>query len=399
MSILNNKPKNTPNTKQDSKMNPSLATVNAASAAELSAVENDFVVESDSTNQLNQESVTDKARSDELSFVHDAVLLQETVAAVLGVKALPKQTDDAEQSSDNQNSLQMSGVYVDATFGRGGHSRLLLSQLADDATLIVFDKDPTAISVARELAKTDSRVKVVHDSFATLTDSLAAMGITQVDGLMADLGISSPQIDDGSRGFSFMRDGAVDMRMDTSRGQSVAEWLEKVDDETLANVLYEFGEERHSRRIARAIKQMDSYDSTLALAEVIKVAHPNWQRGKHPATQSFQAMRIFINNELGDVDDFLEQSIPILKAGGQLAVISFHSLEDRRIKQFLQRHSKGQYPEDENLPMPPKRPRYFSKPKRVGPSKAETSQNPRARSAWLRMATRTDTDYLPSVEQ
>ncbi|WP_372861942.1 16S rRNA (cytosine(1402)-N(4))-methyltransferase RsmH [Psychrobacter sp.] len=399
MSILNNKPKNTPNTKQDSKMNPSLATVNAASAAELSAVENDFVIESDSTNQLNQESVTDKANSDELSFVHDAVLLQETVAAVLGVKALPKQTDDAEQSSDNQNSLQMSGVYVDATFGRGGHSRLLLSQLADDATLIVFDKDPTAISVARELAKTDSRVKVVHDSFATLTDSLAAMGIMQVDGLMADLGISSPQIDDGSRGFSFMRDGAVDMRMDTSRGQSVAEWLEKVDDETLANVLYDFGEERHSRRIARAIKQMDSYDSTLALAEVIKVAHPNWQRGKHPATQSFQAMRIFINNELGDVDDFLEQSIPILKAGGQLAVISFHSLEDRRIKQFLQRHSKGQYPEDENLPMPPKRPRYFSKPKRVGPSKAETSQNPRARSAWLRMATRTDTDYLPSVEQ
>ncbi|WP_372815445.1 16S rRNA (cytosine(1402)-N(4))-methyltransferase RsmH [Psychrobacter sp.] len=399
MSILNNKPKNTPNTKQDSKMNPSLATVNAASAAELSAVENDFVVESDSTNQPTQESVTDKANSDELSFVHDAVLLQETVAAVLGVKALPKQTDDAEQSSDNQNSLQMSGVYVDATFGRGGHSRLLLSQLADDATLIVFDKDPTAISVARELAKTDSRVKVVHDSFATLTDSLAAMGITQVDGLMADLGISSPQIDDGSRGFSFMRDGAVDMRMDTSRGQSVAEWLEKVDDETLANVLYEFGEERHSRRIARAIKQMDSYDSTLALAEVIKVAHPNWQRGKHPATQSFQAMRIFINNELGDVDDFLEQSIPILKAGGQLAVISFHSLEDRRIKQFLQRHSKGQYPEDENLPMPPNRPRYFSKPKRVGPSKAETSQNPRARSAWLRMATRTDTDYLPSVEQ
>ncbi|WP_296242285.1 MULTISPECIES: 16S rRNA (cytosine(1402)-N(4))-methyltransferase RsmH [unclassified Psychrobacter] len=399
MSILNNKPKNTPNTKQDSKMNPSLATVNAASEAELSAVENDFVVENDSANQPNQKSVTDKVSSGELSFVHDAVLLQETVAAVLGVKALPKQTDDAEQSSDNQNSLQMSGVYVDATFGRGGHSRLLLSQLADDATLIVFDKDPTAISVARELAKTDSRVKVVHDSFATLTDSLAAMGITQVDGLMADLGISSPQIDDGSRGFSFMRDGAVDMRMDTSRGQSVAEWLEKVDDETLANVLYDFGEERHSRRIARAIKQMDSYDSTLALAEVIKVAHPNWQRGKHPATQSFQAMRIFINNELGDVDDFLEQSIPILKAGGQLAVISFHSLEDRRIKQFLQRHSKGQYPEDENLPMPPNRPRYFSKPKRVGPSKAETSQNPRARSAWLRMATRTDTDYLPSVEQ
>ena len=392
MSISNNKPKS----KQDLKTTASSATDNAKSARDLSAVENDFVVESDSANSPAQESaaaITEQTTSDELSFVHDAVLLQETVAAVLGVKSLPKQTDDA-----GQNSLQMSGIYVDATFGRGGHSRLLLSQLADDATLIVFDKDPTAISVAHELANSDSRVKVVHDSFATLTDSLAAMGITQVDGLMADLGISSPQIDDGSRGFSFMRDGAVDMRMDTSRGQSVAEWLEKVDDETLANVLYEFGEERHSRRIARAIKQMDSYESTLELAEVIKVAHPNWQRGKHPATQSFQAMRIFINNELGDVDDFLEQSIPILKSGGQLAVISFHSLEDRRIKQFLQRHSKGQYPEDENLPMPPKRPRYFSKPKRVGPSKAEISQNPRSRSAWLRLATRTDTDYVADVQ-
>lgn len=347
-------------------------------------------IENDAAQNL-QSSMEDSAPSNKLDFVHDAVLLEETVAAVLGVKSLPKQKDG------DQNGLNISGIYVDATFGRGGHSRLLLSQLADDATLIVFDKDPTAISVAQELASKDSRVHVVHDSFATLTDSLAAMGISEVDGLMADLGISSPQIDDGSRGFSFMRDGAVDMRMDTSRGQSVAEWLEQVDDETLANVLYEFGEERHSRRIARAIKQMESYESTLELAEVIKEAHPNWQRGKHPATQSFQAMRIFINNELGDVDEFLAQSIAILKSGGQLAVISFHSLEDRRIKQFLQRHSKGQYPEDENLPMLPNRPRYFSKPKRVGPSKAETSQNPRARSAWLRMATRTDTEYQQTV--
>ena len=388
MSISHSKPKNTLNSKE----NPSSAINSSESAVDSSTVEND------STNQLAQEILAEQATSDELSFVHDAVLLEETVAAVLGVKSLPKQTGSDEQSSESQNSLKMSGIYVDATFGRGGHSRLLLSQLADDATLIVFDKDPTAISVAQALAKADSRVKVVHDSFATLTDSLAAMGIKQVDGLMADLGISSPQIDDGSRGFSFMRDGAVDMRMDTSRGQSVAEWLETVDDETLANVLYDFGEERHSRRIARAIKQMESYDSTLALAEVIKVAHPKWQKGKHPATQSFQAMRIFINNELGDVDEFLAQSIAVLKAGGQLAVISFHSLEDRRIKQFLQRHSKGQYPEDENLPMPPNRPRYFSKPKRVGPSQVETKQNPRSRSAWLRMATRSDTDYVVDIE-
>ncbi|WP_350562389.1 16S rRNA (cytosine(1402)-N(4))-methyltransferase RsmH [Psychrobacter sp. CAL346-MNA-CIBAN-0220] len=337
----------------------------------------------------------DKIVPDKLSFAHDAVLLQEAVAAVLGVKSLPINEGgiDSKEVTDSKNSLQATGIYVDATFGRGGHSRLLLTQLAADAQLIVFDKDPTAIMVARELASEDSRVHVIHDSFASLTDSLAAMGITQVDGLMADLGVSSPQIDDGSRGFSFMREGAVDMRMDTTRGQSVAEWLEQVDDETLANVLYQFGEERHSRRIARAIKQMDSYESTLELAEVIKVAHPNWQRGKHPATQSFQAMRIFINNELGDVDDFLAQSIPIIKAGGQLAVISFHSLEDRRIKQFLQRHSKGQYPEDEQLPMAPDRPRYFSKPKRIGPSKVEVANNPRSRSAWLRTATRTDIAY------
>jgi 16S rRNA (cytosine1402-N4)-methyltransferase len=381
--------------KQKSKANPSVVADLSESASSPSAVKDASTQDADL--DVIHASHEGGITSDELSFVHDAVLLQETVAAVLGVKSLPKQTGNDDQNSLDQNSLNISGIYVDATFGRGGHSRLLLSQLADDATLIVFDKDPTAISVARELASKDSRVQVVHDSFATLTDSLAAMGIMQVDGLMADLGISSPQIDDGSRGFSFMRDGAVDMRMDTSRGQSVAQWLEKVDDETLANVLYEFGEERHSRRIARAIKQMESYESTLELAEVIKIAHPNWQRGKHPATQSFQAMRIFINNELGDVDDFLEQSIPILKSGGQLAVISFHSLEDRRIKQFLQRHSKGQYPEDENLPMPPNRPRYFGKPKRVGPSKAETSHNPRSRSAWLRMATRTDTQYQQTV--
>ncbi|WP_131669403.1 16S rRNA (cytosine(1402)-N(4))-methyltransferase RsmH [Psychrobacter pygoscelis] len=321
----------------------------------------------------------------EASLAHQAVLLRETVAAVLGLKSLEKQQAKA------------SGIYVDATFGRGGHSRLLLNHLAPDAQLLVFDKDPEAIEVANKLAATDSRVTVIHDSFATLQARLAELGIDKVSGLMADLGVSSPQLDDGSRGFSFMRDGAVDMRMDTTRGQPVSAWLEAVDADTLADVLYEFGEERHSRRIARAIKAMGSYESTLELAEVIKTAHPNWQKGKHPATQSFQAMRIFINNELGDVDAFLEQSIEVLAPEGWLAVISFHSLEDRRIKQFLQRHSKGQYPEDQNLPMPPDRPRYFSKPKRIGPSKAEIADNPRSRSAWLRVAQRSTEAFLPAA--
>ncbi len=316
-----------------------------------------------------------------VDFQHESVLLYETVASVLGVKDLDKL------------NKKHSGIFVDGTFGRGGHSRLLLKHLAEDAQLIVFDKDPQAINVAKQLAETDSRVTVVHDSFAILQKSLQRLGIEQVNGIMADLGVSSPQLDDGSRGFSFMRDGAVDMRMDTSRGQSVADWLSKVKEEELANVLYEFGEERHSRRIARAIKQMDSYDSTLELAEVIKQAHPKWQKGKHPATQSFQAMRIFINNELGDIDRFLQQSLAMLATDGWLAVISFHSLEDRRIKQFLQRHSRGQYPEDAQLPMPPVRPKYFSKPKRIAPSKEEIANNPRSRSAWLRVAKRTKTIY------
>ena len=324
-------------------------------------------------NNSNNSSNSSNTHNKQQNFSHETVLLYETVAAVLGVKKLSRSADTAK----------VSGVFVDATFGRGGHSRLLLEHLCDDANtkLLVFDKDPEAIAVAEALAASDDRVIVVHDSFANLAANLARLGIDQVDGIMADLGVSSPQLDDASRGFSFMRDGVVDMRMDTSRGMTVGEWLATVDEETLANVLYEYGEERHSRRIARAIKQMDSYESTLELAEVIKQAHPNWQRGKHPATQSFQAMRIFINNELGDVDSFLQQALAVLAPKGHLAVISFHSLEDRRIKQFLQRHSKGKYPEDEAMPIAPVRPRYFDKPKRIAPSKEEVAQNPRSRSA------------------
>lgn len=317
------------------------------------------------------------------AFTHETVLLKETVAMLLGVKNL----DDVKKGT-------FDGIYVDATFGRGGHSRLLLEYLSDDACLLVFDKDVEAIAVANELANADARVIVIHDSFASLNEQLKTLGIDHVDGIMADLGVSSPQLDDGARGFSFMRDGAVDMRMDTTRGEPVSEWLMRVDADTLADVLYEYGEERHSRKIARAIKSMESYDSTLALAEVIKQAHPAWQKGKHPATQSFQAMRIYINNELGDVDDFLVQSLSALKAGGRLAVISFHSLEDRRIKQFLNNHSRGRWEGDDKLLMPPVRTKYFGKALRVSPSDAEVKVNPRARSAWLRGAERTDAMYV-----
>ena len=205
-------------------------------------------------------------------FIHETVLLKETVASVLNVTVAALET----------GIIKKTGTFVDATFGRGGHSRLLLTYLDKDSRLLVFDKDPQAIQTAQALAASDARVIVIHDSFAKLQDNLQRLGIEQVDGIMADLGVSSPQLDDGSRGFSFMRDGAVDMRMDTTRGESVAQWLKRVDETVLADVLYNYGEERHSRRIARAIKQMEHYDSTLALAETIKQAHPNWQKGKHP---------------------------------------------------------------------------------------------------------------------
>lgn len=314
------------------------------------------------------------------ALTHQTVLLEQTVAMVLGVADLSMLTKHSQ-----------TGVYVDATFGRGGHSCLLLEYLAPDARLVVFDKDVQAIAVAQQLAQQDKRVMVVHDSFAHLLDNLHRLGIDKVDGLMADLGVSSPQLDDGSRGFSFMRDGVVDMRMDTSRGESVGEWLQRVDEQTLADVLYRYGEERHSRRIAKAIKTMDNYHSTVALAEVIKQAHPKWQKGKHPATQSFQAMRIFINNELDDITSFLEQSIEALKVNGHLAVISFHSLEDRLIKQFLNNHSRGRWEGDDKLPIIPVRPKYFEKPSRICPSAAQIEHNSRARSAYLRGAKRTTT--------
>lgn len=319
------------------------------------------------------------------SMTHTTVLLYETVAAVLGVEV-------ARLTAPDALSVQARGVFVDATFGRGGHSRLLLKHLTDDSRLLVLDKDPEAIAVAKDLAAQDARVMLCHTSFAKLAKSVTAAGLSKADGIMADLGVSSPQLDDGRRGFSFMRDGAVDMRMDTTRGQSVGEWLQSVDEATLADVLYQYGEERHSRRIAKAIKQMPNYDSTLALAETIKQAHPNWQKGKHPATQSFQALRVFINNELGDIEQFLQQSIEVLAPNGRLAVISFHSLEDRLIKQFLQKYSKGYDPKAvQDLPahLPaPTVPRYFSKPERVAPSADEVAANPRARSAWLRAARR-----------
>ena len=299
---------------------------------------------------------------------HISVLLHETVDAVLA----------------DRNT----GIYVDATFGRGGHTRLLLSKLDAQARVYAFDKDPQALAVAAELAQQDSRFQIIHASFADMQQALNDLGVTQVDGVMADLGVSSPQLDQAERGFSFMKDGPLDMRMDNSQGPTAAEWLVDIEEEALANVIFQYGEERYSRRIAKAIKQAGYIETTAQLAEIVKVAHPKWEKNKHAATRTFQAIRIAINKELEDIENFLPQAVEVLKPEGRLAVISFHSLEDRLIKQFIQKESS--LPEDSGwgLPQQQQDTRRLKKIARVRASDAEVKANPRSRSAWLRVAER-----------
>jgi 16S rRNA (cytosine1402-N4)-methyltransferase len=298
---------------------------------------------------------------------HISVLLHETVDGVLAGRD--------------------TGIYVDATFGRGGHTKLLLSKLDQNARVYAFDKDPQALEVAAQLEQEDPRFKIIHASFADLQSELANIGITEVDGIMADLGVSSPQLDQAERGFSFMQNGPLDMRMDNSKGPTAAELLE-IEEEKLANIIYQYGEERYSRRIAKAIKQAGELTTTAQLAELVKTAHPKWEKHKHPATRTFQAIRIAINKELEDIEIFLPQAVELLKPKGQLAVISFHSLEDRLIKQFIQKEST--LAEDTGWGMPQAQidTRRLKKVSRIRASEAEVKANPRSRSAWLRVAER-----------
>ncbi|HAV58057.1 MULTISPECIES: 16S rRNA (cytosine(1402)-N(4))-methyltransferase RsmH [Acinetobacter] len=299
---------------------------------------------------------------------HISVLLHETVDGVLAGRD--------------------TGIYVDATFGRGGHTKLLLSKLDQNARVYAFDKDPQALEVAAQLEQEDPRFKIIHASFADLQSELANIGITEVDGVMADLGVSSPQLDQAERGFSFMQNGPLDMRMDNSKGPTAAEWLLEIEEEKLANIIYQYGEERYSRRIAKAIKQAGELTTTAQLAELVKTAHPKWEKHKHPATRTFQAIRIAINKELEDIEIFLPQAVELLKPKGQLAVISFHSLEDRLIKQFIQKEST--LAEDTGWGMPQAQidTRRLKKVSRIRASEAEVKANPRSRSAWLRVAER-----------
>ena len=291
-------------------------------------------------------------------------------------------------------AVREGGIYVDGTFGRGGHSRLILSRLGSQGRLIVFDKDPQAIEAAQKLAEQDGRVTVVHDGFSSFQTTLDKLGIEAIDGALFDLGISSPQIDDGARGFSFRFDAPLDMRMDPTRGMSAAEWIATASEQDLHEVIKNYGEERFSRQIARAIvaqRTESPIDTTRKLAQLVAQNVRTRERGQDPATRTFQAVRIFINRELEEVEAVLPQVMGRLKPGGRLAVIAFHSLEDRIVKQFVKKYS--QHPplprwaavKEADLPLPPLK----AVGKAIKPGVEETASNPRARSAVLRVAERT----------
>ena len=291
-------------------------------------------------------------------------------------------------------NIRPDGVYVDGTFGRGGHSRLILSRLGEEGRLVVFDKDPQAIVAARKLATYDMRVSVVHDGFSVFQTALDELGIGKVDGALFDLGVSSPQIDEGGRGFSFRFDAPLDMRMDPTRGMSAAEWIATASEQDLNEVIKNYGEERFSRQIARAIvaqREESPIDTTCKLAQLVAQNVRTRERGQDPATRTFQAVRIFINRELEEIEAVLPQATGRLKEGGRLAVIAFHSLEDRIVKQFIKKQSQhAPLPrwvavKEADLPQPPLRPVG----KAVRPSDAEILANPRSRSAVLRVAERT----------
>ena len=298
-----------------------------------------------------------------------------------------------KESIDALN-IRPDGIYVDGTFGRGGHSRAILDQLADNGRLFAIDRDPAAIAEAKSLAD-DQRFHITHHSFSHLIDVCQQQDIVgKVDGLLLDLGVSSPQLDEAERGFSFMRDGPLDMRMDVTQGQTAAEWLATADVEDISWVFKTFGEERRAWRIAQGIvaaRDKQALTRTTELANLIAEIAPNREEKKHPATRCFQAIRIYINSELDEVNKALEGALEVLRPGGRLAVISFHSLEDRIVKQFIRKQSKGA-PIPKGLPLRDDQIDLGLKLKSIGkaikPSDDEIEHNVRARSSILRIAER-----------
>ena len=307
-----------------------------------------------------------------LAHAHVSVLLSEAVDAL---------------------AIRADGLYVDATFGRGGHSRAVLEQLGPQGRLIAFDRDPAAIAAGQAVG--DARLTLVHSAFSALDDELARLGVQVVDGVLLDLGVSSPQLDDAARGMSFRFDAPLDMRMDTSRGQTVAEWLAEASVGQITEVIREYGEERFAHAIAKAIataRAGGAVATTGQLAALVEKAVRTREPGQHPATRTFQALRIFINQELEELSRVLPACVSRLRPGGRLAVISFHSLEDRIVKRFMRDESRP--------PVLPRRlpvraadlpaPRLRLVGKATRPGEAEVAANPRARSAVMRVAERTE---------
>ncbi|MBY5963002.1 16S rRNA (cytosine(1402)-N(4))-methyltransferase RsmH [Marinobacter nauticus] len=284
------------------------------------------------------------------------------------------------------------GRYVDATFGRGGHSRLILGKLGQDGQLLGIDKDPEAIAVAGELASKDSRFQWYHGSFAELDLALERQGWSQVDGVLMDLGVSSPQLDDASRGFSFMRDGPLDMRMNPQQEPSAAQWLAEADEREIADVIWRYGEERFSRRIARLVverRQEQPIETTRQLAELVAEAVPKKEKHKHPATRAFQAIRIFINRELEDLEAGLAAAVDRLAPGGRLVVISFHSLEDRLVKRFMRDLARGpKLPKGIPVTAEQEESGFQLIGKASKANEQEITENVRARSAVMRVLER-----------
>jgi 16S rRNA (cytosine1402-N4)-methyltransferase len=290
-------------------------------------------------------------------------------------------------------SVQPAGRYVDATFGRGGHTAALLAKLGPAGAVVAFDRDPEAIRAGRERFGAEPRLTLIRGPFGRLTELLAVAGQAPgFDGMLFDLGVSSPQLDNAARGFSFLHDGPLDMRMDNETGITAAAWLARAPEHEIATVIREYGEERFARRIARAImsaRHTEPLTRTTQLAKVVAEAVPAWEPGKHPATRTFQAIRIHVNAELAEIDASLAQSVALLNPHGRLCVISFHSLEDGRVKRFMQRQSQED-PVYAGLPEVPlhARPRLRRIGKAVHPQDEEVRRNPRARSAILRIAER-----------
>lgn len=303
-------------------------------------------------------------------FEHQAVLLERAVDSLVG---------------------KLDGCYVDGTFGRGGHSKKILERIDREGKLLAIDKDPEAVEAAVLLGASDSRLTVRQGSFSQLEAFVSALGWNgRVQGVLLDLGVSSPQLDDSGRGFSFLKDGPLDMRMNPEEGMTAAQWLEHASAEEIASVLHEYGEERFSRRIARAIvrhREKEKIESTRQLAELIRSANPSREKHKHPATRSFQAIRIHINNELAELEEALEGILKVLAPGGRMVIISFHSLEDRLVKQFIKKQEKGDdFPPGVPVTAAQLNPRLKRVGKIVKAEGMELSGNPRARSAVMRVA-------------